>query len=148
MKPVQPIKLEDLLERLGSSETPIDVSHRHALRRALLNSPYFESHRSSKKWGQIFSYASTALVGGMAVTVVVVSLQIVFAFSPTNLKIENDSVKTPLAESPIISKVHINHEVEAVSNPLRYLNTSEIPRVVTANVMNFVSNDLNFATTR
>jgi hypothetical protein len=147
MPPVQPIKLEELLERLGSKEAPIDCEHRYALRRALLNSPYFESHRQTQKWTRVFGYATSALAGGMAVMIVVVSLQVVYTFSQAS-----GAGQVQLADAQddsLESKVRPNRpDVEVVSNPLKTLDVVEIPRVVPVNVMNFVGTDLNVVSSR
>lgn len=42
-------KLEELIEHAGSIEAPECEAHRYALRRMLLNSSYFDEHRSTMR---------------------------------------------------------------------------------------------------
>jgi hypothetical protein len=77
MTELPPNNLEQLLERLGSVETPECLEHRYALRRALLNSPRFERNRFRMVWTRLFTYTATFVAGGAVVAVLVVSVMTV-----------------------------------------------------------------------
>gem|GEM_PF-2990640 len=67
-------QLEQLLETLGSQESPGDTQHRYALRRALLRSDVFAANRSAMKWFRVFTVTGSALAGGLVVTVMFISV--------------------------------------------------------------------------
>lgn len=67
-------QIEELLRRMGSVDVSEDVSHKYALRRALLNSTRFERNRFQLVWMRIFTYTTTLVAGGAVVAVLVVSV--------------------------------------------------------------------------
>ncbi|MEI6511321.1 MAG: hypothetical protein WCO25_04750 [Candidatus Uhrbacteria bacterium] len=68
------LQLEELLRRMGSVEVTEDVTHKYALRRALLNSTRFERNRFRLVWMRFFTYSTTLVAGGAIVAVLVVSV--------------------------------------------------------------------------
>lgn len=63
-------KIEELLEQMGSIETDEETKHRHALRRCLLSSQYFEMNRLLKR--RMFLFVIPFFAGGLLLTVLVV----------------------------------------------------------------------------
>lgn len=68
------LQLEELLRRMGSVEVSEDVSHKYALRRALLNSTRFERNRFQIVWMRLFTVTTNLVAGGAVVAVLVVSV--------------------------------------------------------------------------
>lgn len=62
-----PTDIELLLTRIGSEPVSSDSRHFYALRRALLNSRYFESHRKAQIVAGWVSGASVAFAQGVVV---------------------------------------------------------------------------------
>jgi hypothetical protein len=57
------------LDCLRSKEEKQDLRHKHELRRALLNSNYFESNQRYEIWMKAFSAGGTFVVGGLVLAV-------------------------------------------------------------------------------
>lgn len=68
-----PTDIELLLTRIGSEPVRPDSRHFYALRRALLNSRYFESHRRVEAITGWMNAASVAVAGSVVVFVMVVA---------------------------------------------------------------------------
>lgn len=64
-------EIEQLLEKLGSNETPGDTRHRYALRRALLRSRRFSANRVTLRLVQFFAVSGSVLAGGLMAVVVI-----------------------------------------------------------------------------
>lgn len=66
----EPLKIEELLETIGSVEITGDPTHRYELRRRLLCSRFFdvECVRHSR-WNRLLTYTAPLLAGGMMVGV-------------------------------------------------------------------------------
>lgn len=71
----EPLNLEQLLECLGSNETPGDSHHRYALRRALLKSRCFEVNQITAKWLRLFTLTTSAVAGGAVAVAFVLVVQ-------------------------------------------------------------------------
>ncbi|TAK03663.1 hypothetical protein EPO34_00680 [Patescibacteria group bacterium] len=65
MSAKETLTLERLLTRIGSEPVPADPRHFYALRRALLNSPYFERHRTAETVALWVETARIVFAGGM-----------------------------------------------------------------------------------
>lgn len=68
-----PTDIEKLLSRIGSEPVPADCRHYYALRRALLNSRYFESHRRVEAVAGWVGFASVAFAGGIVAVALVMA---------------------------------------------------------------------------
>ncbi|MEK7615109.1 MAG: hypothetical protein AAB431_01850 [Patescibacteria group bacterium] len=65
-----PLKIEELLNRAGSTEIPDDVTHRYDLRRSLLCSRYFTvEFERQEKWNRFMTFTIPLFAGGMLVIV-------------------------------------------------------------------------------
>ncbi len=66
----EPLKIEELLNRMGSGEVPSDVAHRYALRRGLLCSRIFSMQFDRhEKWNRFMTFTIPLFAGGMLVVV-------------------------------------------------------------------------------
>ena len=65
----EPLKIEELLERIGAFEAPDEPVHRYELRRALLCSRFFEASCCSSRWNRLFSFTAPLVAGGVMVGV-------------------------------------------------------------------------------
>lgn len=81
----EPLNLEQLLDRLGSNETPGDTNHRYALRRALLKSRSFEVNQLTAKWLRLFSLTTSAVAGGAVAVAFVMVIQ-----TTLNMEVQNN----------------------------------------------------------
>ena len=66
------LKIEELLEQMGSQEQPGDPTHRYELRRKLLCSRFFDGCNKQSRWDRMLTYTAPLLAGGMMVGVMVV----------------------------------------------------------------------------
>lgn len=63
----EPLKIEELLKRLGDAHVPDDVTHRYELRRGLLCSRYFNARHDH--WNRVLSFTAPLFAGGVLVFV-------------------------------------------------------------------------------
>ncbi len=68
----EPLKIEDLLDHMGTQEHPGDPAHRYELRRKLLCSRFFDGCDRQGRWDRMLTYTAPLLAGGMMVGVMVV----------------------------------------------------------------------------
>lgn len=94
------LQLEELLQRMGSVEISEDVSHKYALRRALLNSTRFERNRFQLVWMRLFTYTTTLVAGGAVVAVLVVSVMS-FELSDMRRTVPGSSAGTTARTVPV-----------------------------------------------
>ena len=130
------LNLEELLERLGSDEIPGDTHHRYALRRALLNSKYFEANLIRHKFYQWFTLGTSLLAGGAVVAVFIVFMNVGLG---SNLVLDDALVvEDNFFESRPL--MHVKHKkyylvpdqffqkngVEEIFKPLLYIDLQEV----------------------
>ena len=95
MKPLSKDNLEEMFEQMGTEEAPVCDEHRYALRRKLLNSSYFNEHRTAMRRRAMLFVPVVA--SGFVVAVL-------FIASHTNPSVNPDSFAgAPLVSSGAIS---------------------------------------------
>ncbi|MFC1788075.1 hypothetical protein ACFLZY_02545 [Patescibacteria group bacterium] len=142
------LKIEELLESLGSEETPGDTSHRYALRRAILNSPHFEKNQSNFGWDFVYGLTGSVAVGGL----VVVAFFAFVSFSNGSLEsqtVTDDQKQIVTVNQPYPAYISDDTEVLAEADlyhkrpiPVQFINNKIVP---VSNVMNFVNSQIDFA---
>lgn len=86
----EPLKIEKLLQTMGTHEIPSDPAHRYELRRKLLCSRFFEVECARhSRWNRLLTYTAPLVAGGMMVGVF--SL---FAVSVSESGVESTVVST------------------------------------------------------
>jgi hypothetical protein len=66
----EPLKIEELFDRLGAVQAPQEVAHRYKLRRSLLCSRYFDDEQDrQERWNRLVSFTAPLFAGGMLVVI-------------------------------------------------------------------------------
>lgn len=111
-------KIEDLLEHLGTSELPDDLTHRYELRRSLLCSRYFdEAHQRDAKRSRFLVYTAPLFAG--------VVLVVVFSVAGTYMVDQHQTLV--LEPQPTIDTSHML-PAERLAQ-ITYVAAKEPPRV-------------------
>ncbi|MBI2475042.1 hypothetical protein HYV69_01320 [Candidatus Uhrbacteria bacterium] len=106
-------QIEEMLERLGSIQTPEETAHRYELRRELLCSRYFNKSIEQQKWNRLMTFTVPLFAGG--------ALVVVFTIASVTI---NESSQT---ESPIVSRSSqmITASTETFDSKIELINSDQ-----------------------
>lgn len=128
--PRKPLKIESMLERIGSADVPEDTSHRYTLRRELLCSKFFGDHCArQQRWNRLLTFTMPLVTGGLIV--VVFSVVGVSLNEPAELAAELNAAPAQTSSKQETQRIH-NEFVDAREPALAYELMQFVP-VETAN---------------